>query len=1044
VDIEYRLRVRNVANSADVVTITSVRGGTNPYLTSTPSGDALTVDPRNAESFLGVYSIRFADPEIGSMQRLFTSQLDDANGRPQLGFRVAIIEYRINGGSWLVLIAGIIVRYRLVSGIEWEVTVGDPTHAGLVTQMFAPTSDYLISDFLDDWPMRGCLLGGPVMGASQGAFGIADLGGWQMRVETTAISGEYFLRPISIYGPPDWHAGQKNQTELEAIGQAINDAAGAVQIPLSDGRASTWDTIEDSESHAWAWRGLVVLIDGVAWKPLAPDYDRYVDTNGNVVQAPRLMNYGYGGNAGLKVKSDGVKTLTNGALVRVRALTVLPSEISPLYLVDHPVELLKRFWGAVGRSYNGTAATALKELIGTDARFAIRITSAKVLSDLEKLICFVWGIGIRGNDSGELVVFDARLGRATTTPAVTITSADVITGTFRPYDLDPAQAVKSIAFSAKRFADQRTISADRRNQSIVDGVSVSDLELTVVNDAPGALPYGDIEMAFDGMILGGSVNYPTVRDFFLAVAWRIFDRWGWGGIGASMTLLRGGAGDSVREGDEILVDLDETPNLNYRLGDNPSIAARAMQIIRRTVVAEGYEVELVDSGLTGQPPGTLPTVTIAASSDLPRTVAEVTITNAATLNAAGYGAELQLAFGATSTRYTSVLAWGPGKIPTGAIRLPPAVAGSAIYVRARSTQPGHRPSNWGTPANAALTGITAPSAFSATPVGADGSKCDLAWTNGSATDLVDIWIRFDGQSFSEAVRVNTLPPGSNRYQLTGLEPGTDYIATVQHRDPRTADASSEVDATFTTSGTGVTLDPPTYPSPFAFAPSLNRLLGQSSLKSGLYGIGVIAAHYPGEIEIAEAVETAVGAGTYGSYSTVGRIPSVSGNWTLWQSYAPNDGLRRKLKARHVGDGTTPSSYSSEVVVTPWTYQALPAYPGDALVDARAVVTALYVSAVDYGANQVTVTWVYDGSLGTGTFVVYRIATSGATADLSGSQTNVGTTSGASPASIVDNVPDDIISTAGPKVTYSYQVRVYDSFGTLLRVSEWMNVTYSHA
>jgi hypothetical protein len=40
--------------------------------------------------------------------------------------------------------------------------------------------------------------------------------------------------------------------------------------------------------------------------------------------------------------------------------------------------------------------------------------------------------------------------------------------------------------------------------------------------------------------------------------------------------------------------------------------------------------------------------------------------------------------------------------------------------------------------------------------------------------------------------------------------------------------------------------------------------------------------------------------------------------------------------------------------------------------------------------------------------------------------------------------DDIISRPGPKVTYSYQVRVYDSFGTLLRASEWMSVTYSHA
>jgi hypothetical protein len=98
----------------------------------------------------------------------------------------------------------------------------------------------------------------------------------KMRVETTGI-GRVLSSPGRIYGPPDWHAGPEESAELEAIGQAINDAAGAVQIPLSDGAPRTWDTIEDSESHAWAWRGLTVLIDGVPWKPLAPDYDRYVD-----------------------------------------------------------------------------------------------------------------------------------------------------------------------------------------------------------------------------------------------------------------------------------------------------------------------------------------------------------------------------------------------------------------------------------------------------------------------------------------------------------------------------------------------------------------------------------------------------------------------------------------------------------------------------------------------------------------------------------------------------------------------------------------------
>jgi hypothetical protein len=952
VDLEYQLRIRNAANSADVLTITSVRGGSNPYITAPPTGDAETIDPREPrDSFFGVYSIRAADVDIGGSLRLITSQLEDASGRQQLGFRVAIIEYRENGGAWQVMIAGLILKLRLVSDIEWEFTVGDPMHAHTVTQMFSPSSSTLITAFLTSWPMRGCVLGGPVKGATSGAFGIADLGGWQMRVETTGIATEYYLRPVSIYGPPGWKAGQKDQAELEQIAAAINDAVGAVQIPLSNSEASPWTTIENAEENAWSWRGLTLLIDGVPWKPLAYTYDQFLDPAGYVIVAPRLVNAGYHGQNGIKVKSDGVKTLTNGQLVRVRALTILPSELSPIYLVDHPVELLKTFWDSVGLGYDSTQATALKELIGTDARYAMRITAAKNLADLVGEVCSVYGIGLRGNDSGQIYVFDARLGRSSTAPAVTINAVDVVKDSVQPFDLDPAEAIKSITFRAKRFTDQRMVPVRRGDASIVDGVAETDVELTVVNGATGALPYGDLSMTFGGMILGASALYPTVRDFFIAIAQRLFDRWGWGGIGAKMLMRRGGAGDSVRVGDEILVNLADIPNQNYRLGDNGAIAARAMQIVRRTVTPEGYDVELVDSGLTGQPPATLPAVSAAASADLPRTVATATVTNAAALNAAGYGATLQMAFAATATRFHDVISWPAGQIPTTAFRLPPVVAGTTVYVRARSEQAGHRPTNWGASANVALTGISAPSAFSATPVGADGSKCSLAWTVGSSTDLVDVFIRLSGETFSQAVKVDTLPPGSNRYDLANLTPGTNYIATVQHRDPKTPDVSASVDAAFTSSGTTLALNAPTDPSPFAFAPSTSRLLGQNSLPAGIYGLGVVAKHVPGEIEIAEAVETAVGSGLYGGFTTVGRIPAVSGNWTLWQNVAPNDGLRRQLKARSVRDGTTASSYSAIVVATPWTYQALAPYPGDALLELT--ITPVAPSASDRLAFRLT-------------------------------------------------------------------------------------------
>jgi hypothetical protein len=134
-----------------------------------------------------------------------------------------------------------------------------------------------------------------------------------------------------------------------------------------------------------------------------------------------------------------------------------------------------------------------------------------------------------------------------------------------------------------------------------------------------------------------------------------------------------------------------------------------------------------------------PRLTIAASADLPRTVAEVTITNAATLNGLGYGARLQWALNNTgaapaSSQYADVFAWKAGAIPTGAIRLPPAAAGTTIYVRARSEGVAtSRPSNYGSAAHLTLSAIANPSIVTATPVTGDGSLCDLAWTPGAGT-----------------------------------------------------------------------------------------------------------------------------------------------------------------------------------------------------------------------------------------------------------------------------------------------------------------------
>jgi hypothetical protein len=59
--IEYRLRVRNGADDADLFVITSTRNGENPYILEPPEGDGESLDPLTGKVEVGAYSIRVID-----------------------------------------------------------------------------------------------------------------------------------------------------------------------------------------------------------------------------------------------------------------------------------------------------------------------------------------------------------------------------------------------------------------------------------------------------------------------------------------------------------------------------------------------------------------------------------------------------------------------------------------------------------------------------------------------------------------------------------------------------------------------------------------------------------------------------------------------------------------------------------------------------------------------------------------------------------------------------------------------------------------------
>lgn len=924
--VEYRIRIRNAANSADALVVSSVRGDTNPYLSSVPSGDGASFNPITGVVTSGSYTARVTDPITSGTSRLFSSQLEDVNGRQQLGHRREFIELREDGGAWQTLHAGRLERYGLTSDIEWENSVDDWMKYESDFTLFDKSSETeTINSFLARWPNRGTLFGGPVIG---GLTGIQpDYGGWEMKVVDSSggASTRYRLEPVRIYGPGEWRPGY---AEIIPLSIPINEAVQDLGRPSLKFTTTAPSTIKDLYDAGTGWLGLVVLIQTtpggswVAWRPM----DVFGGNGKQDEIALKSLVYGGergGSGPGIFVWKDDQTALTIGSVVRVRCLTILPSEISPIFWTGHPADFLANAWTEAGLPYSASAITTVKQTLGNIQVTLVIEGPEPMGSYLEQAIYGPFGIGARVNSAGELEAFCSRI-FPNTLPSIVIDKTMVYQGETKAFDLDTSEAIRKIAVEAQ------LLERDPTAQSL-HGVAIGSIRIERGNADPDAIGKATQEYKIPGMVRFTD-GRTDIRLWTDARAREIFDRTGRGPIRLRTVVKRGSAAMAAKLGDEVLINLPQLPKGNKRLLDDATISPRAMQIVHLTPTPRGNEIECEDSGPNASPLSTLPTHTIAKSTDSPRRIAEVTITNAAALNAVGYGLRLQLAItsgGAPAlTDYADLGFYDEGAVPTTAIRLPPATTGKTVYARARAEDTGVRPSAWSTGVSVALDAISAPTSVVAASVSGDGSQEDITWVIGaSATDCeTDIWIRASGAAFGTAIRVRTMPPGSTKYRVEGLTPNTAYTVSVQHRDPVSGDTSAVTDVTFTSANATLTLTAPINQVGFSSAVSSRTLrdFGRrgNQTRGDQYGIAVMAVEFPGYVEIYEAVETSEGSGSYGTSATVGVIPSRSDDWTIWVGSAPNDRLRRRLKARHVRDGAAASSFTSEVTVSPWTTSPL--------------------------------------------------------------------------------------------------------------------------
>jgi hypothetical protein len=894
--LEYQLRIRNASTAldpdgtADALTLTSVAGGTNPYITEAPSGDGQEVDPITGSLREGSYTVRVVDPSTGTdgtgTIRLVTNQLEDATYRQQLLSRRCYVEYRQNGGAWTMLSAGYLNAIRLISAIEYEFAIGDSRRIARTKRVFVNGSP--------SYGGRGTIFGGPVIG---GFLGVKDFGGWTFRV--VAVSGRQVQCAfVEGYAGP---TGSTTRKVIEAKAQA------------KDSRVAK---IDDLTMNYASWRKL----DGMTAKWSYPDLRLKVSVNGVAnagahVPVPNAMVHG-----GVQIVSDmpmpstgyhltfqwdttlgGAAPAVN-AVLRVSCYTDVVSDGSPLYIDTHPIDLVTSLWTEAGIAYDAAAATAVKARIGVDVRLALRITESQLLTEfIEHAVFGPFGVSARTNAAGALELFTTRLKDAAT-PALTVATADLRSGDTIVFDLDEATVVTSISIEHKVYTVAPDQTPDTDNP--FDGVLKATSRVESSSGDTTAFGTKQVEFTIPGMVHLATSNEPDLSSLIAATALEIFDRFGRGAPAGEVEILATAAAAAAKVGEELYVTVPHYPNKNYRIGES-SVGARIMQLVRRTEAPEGPRFKLVDSGLAQQPIAPAATISIAANAGDPTTVAEFTVTNAAAINAA---AVLQVAVewatgGSSPTDNGQAFArYGAASCPTGAELLPPVEAGSKVWVRARTEQAGRRPSAWTAWTSVTLTALSAPAALTVSAI--KKTAATLSWTNGSVTDDTEVFVYQGALAPADwaPYKVARLAAGSTRALIRSLSgPTIAYQVAVCHVDAsgtRSAFATSSLTTNSTLDGC---------PRPAGFAVIANREDAQAR-------IGIALALWAADTTIDIAIERAPDSGgSPGAYVEIARAP---GTTSIYIDDLPSDGLTYWYRIRHSLGGLGDSSYTAAQSGTP--------------------------------------------------------------------------------------------------------------------------------
>jgi hypothetical protein len=915
-DRYYRLRIRNAADSANALVVTSVRGGTNPFIADVPQGDGQEVDLLTGAVRTGQYNVTVIDAVTGSdgtgTLRLVTNQLTDPNGEQQLLSRRAFLEVGDDGTTFpTVWMAGYVSNITQSDAITYTIAVSDARRVEQNATAFAwglNPQDAAKSERLL-FPQRGCLIGGPIVGD----FGPTKDSGGIITTFTASetLDGEtvYALRFVEGIVP-----GTKEKVrDFGRYALAVNNYL----TPYAENTSATAFTNNEFEPLTLAdllglrqynFPSLIIQatsFDGTQqWTGTLRAFLPQVTLNiiGSLAAPTVSVNpYIYGTITAGPTSGGSIVAPTANQPLLVRVIAREVSAKAPLYFDLHPVDVATKLYDSVNIPYASASVTAIRNALGPQTRLAARITEPTNLGQfLETAIFGPFGFSARTNSAGVREFFLTRK-IGTTLPTLTIDTNDVVSESLgEGFALDETTVCTQVRYAYRILGEP--VKTDNSNEPPPpDGIVESEHVRLIASGDTTTFSTREVAYSIPGMVHQADTFTPDMSALILGVEQEVFSRFKRGAPVYQVAVLGTSAAAALQVGDECLIDVSYVPNKGYRIGES-TIGARVAQVVRRDETPVGPAFKLVDSGPSLQL-ATVPAISIAASTGSPQTMARFTITNAATLNAAGAGVEVQWATGSSTptTDGTPFTRYAGGAVPTAAVSLPNVRPGSTVYVRARAVSVFNRPSNWSSWASVTLTNWTAPSAVTAGT--ATAGSIAVSWTNGETLYPVNVYIAPGSTAPSDwgPFLVRTFPAGSTQTTLRGLTAGT-YIIGVAHLDPATGAITSVATVTQATGSNTTT------------APDIIWLTAIPTEQDAQYPSGVALGLYAGNESIPVEVQRAPDvAGSPGTWATIAELPGAT---TVFVDPLPSDGATRWYRARHVGSGLNVGNWTPNVSAVP--------------------------------------------------------------------------------------------------------------------------------